>query len=106
MHRDVKPSNILLRADGTPVLTDMGLSTAIAASARERRLTATDAIMGTADYIAPEQVTSAALDPRSDLYSLGVVLHEMVTGIVPFAGRDAAGHAAGQGGRSTASIAS
>ena len=87
VHRDVKPSNILLRADGRPVLTDMGLSTAIAESAREKRLTSTDVIMGTADYIAPEQVTSAALDPRSDLYSLGVVLHEMVTGLVPFAGR-------------------
>ena len=87
VHRDVKPSNILLRADGTPVLTDMGLSTAVAESAREKRLTSTDVIMGTADYIAPEQVTSAALDPRSDLYSLGVVLHEMVTGVVPFAGR-------------------
>jgi CRP-like cAMP-binding protein len=87
VHRDVKPSNILLRPDGSPVLTDLGLATALAESARERRLTPTDIIVGTADYISPEQVAGTAVDERSDLYALGVVLYEMAVGYVPFAGR-------------------
>lgn len=87
IHRDVKPSNILLRADGTPVLTDLGLVAALSATAQAQRLTPADTILGTADYISPEQVAGTAVDGRSDLYSLGVVLYEMIVGYVPFAGR-------------------
>lgn len=88
VHRDVKPSNILLRADGAPVLTDFGLVLLRAEAAAGRRLTAENVIVGTADYISPEQVTGDPMDGRSDLYSLGVVLYEMLAGHVPYAGRD------------------
>ncbi len=87
VHRDVKPSNVLLRADGTPVLTDLGLALLRAEAAQQGRLTATNVIVGTADYLAPEQVVGAIVDVRSDLYALGVVLYEMLAGVVPFAGR-------------------
>lgn len=87
VHRDVKPSNILLRADGTPVLADFGLATAIRDSAYRRRLTPPNLILGTADYLPPEQVAGTSDDARSDLYSLGVVLYELLAGSVPFAGR-------------------
>jgi CRP-like cAMP-binding protein len=86
VHRDVKPSNILLRADGTPVLADFGL--VLDPAARQQRLTATNVLVGTADYMAPEQITGAPLDGRSDLYALGVVLYELLTGHVPFAGHE------------------
>ncbi len=88
IHRDVKPSNVLLRTDGTPVLVDFGIATHLAAVAADLRLTPTNVVVGTADYIAPEQAAGAPLDGRTDLYSLGVVLYEMLTGQVPFAGRD------------------
>ena len=88
VHRDVKTSNILLRADGTPVLTDFGLATALAGVMASQRLTASNVIVGTADYVSPEQVAGLAVDGRSDLYSLGVVLYELLSGQVPFAGRD------------------
>ena len=88
VHRDVKPSNVLLRQDGTPVLIDFGLVTVLAEVARERRLTAPNVIPGSADYMSPEQVAGSPLDGRSDLYSLGIVLYEMLTGHVPFAGLD------------------
>ena len=74
VHRDVKPSNVLLRQDGTPVLIDFGLVTVLAEVARERRLTAPNVIPGSADYMSPEQVAGSPLDGRSDLYSLGIVL--------------------------------
>jgi hypothetical protein len=88
LHRDVKPSNVLLRADGTPVLTDFGLACALAETAVANRLTPPDVIVGTADYMAPEQIDGGQPDPRSDIYGLGVVLYEMLAGQVPFAGRD------------------
>jgi CRP-like cAMP-binding protein len=88
VHRDVKTSNILLRADGTPVLTDFGLATALAGVRASQRLTASNVVVGTADYVSPEQVAGLAVDGRSDIYSLGVVLYELLTGQVPFAGRD------------------
>jgi CRP-like cAMP-binding protein len=87
VHRDVKPGNILLRADGAPVLTDFGLALARAA-AQAQRLTDANVIAGTPDYIAPEQVAGLPLDGRSDVYSLGVVLYELLAAHVPFAGRD------------------
>jgi eukaryotic-like serine/threonine-protein kinase len=88
VHRDVKPSNVLLRPDGAPVLIDFGLVTVLTAVARERRLTAPNVIPGSADYMSPEQIAGAPLDGRSDLYSLGIVLYEMLSGHVPFAGLD------------------
>ena len=87
VHRDVKPSNILLKADGAPVLTDFGLAQARAGAAGAGRLTAADVVVGTADYIAPEQAAGLEVDGRGDLYSLGVVLYELLAGHVPFAGR-------------------
>jgi serine/threonine-protein kinase len=88
VHRDVKPSNILLRADGTPVLIDLGLVTKVAPGREARRLTASNVIVGTADYMAPEQVVGLPIDGRTDLYALGVTLYELLAGHVPFAGRD------------------
>lgn len=87
VHRDVKPSNILLRVDGSPVLTDLGLATALDETAQQQRLTPANVIVGTADYISPEQIRGTAVDGRADVYALGVVLYEMVVGYVPFAGR-------------------
>jgi eukaryotic-like serine/threonine-protein kinase len=88
LHRDVKPSNVMLRADGTPVLTDFGLACALAETAAANRLTPSNVIVGTADYMAPEQIEGGQPDARSDIYGLGVVMYEMLTGQVPFAGRD------------------
>jgi CRP-like cAMP-binding protein len=88
IHRDVKSSNVLLRADGRPVLTDFGLAAALGDLATAHRLTPRDVIIGTADYLAPEQIAGEDIDGRVDLYALGCVLYEMLTGFVPFAGRD------------------
>ena len=87
VHRDVKPSNIMLRADGTPVLTDFGLVAALEQGVSAARLTPLDVVPGTADYLAPELISGAEADSRSDLYALGVVLYEMLCGAVPFAGK-------------------
>jgi serine/threonine-protein kinase len=87
VHRDVKPSNVLLRTDGTPVLTDFGL-VLVRDEAARLRLTATNIAVGTADYMAPEQIEGDDEDGRADLYSLGVVLYEMLAGHVPFAGKE------------------
>jgi len=88
VHRDIKPSNILLRSDGAPVLTDFGLATALVETGQQQRLTAENVIVGTADYLSPEQVAGVPVDGRADLYSLGVVLYELLAGHVPFAGRN------------------
>jgi serine/threonine-protein kinase PpkA len=88
IHRDVKPSNILLRAGGGPVLTDFGVAAGMAELLSQRRLTPPNVLLGTADYLAPEVIAGAHVDGRADLYALGIVLYEMVCGFVPFAGRD------------------
>ena len=88
VHRDVKPSNVLLRADGRPVLTDFGLAAAVRDQLTNGRLTPPDTLVGTADYLAPEAIAGHMVDGRADVYSLGVVLYEMLAGYVPFAGRD------------------
>jgi serine/threonine protein kinase len=88
LHRDIKPANILLRANGQPVLTDFGLAAALSDLASEQRLTPSNVLVGTADYLAPERISGEPADGRADLYALGVVLYEMLTGFVPFAGRD------------------
>jgi serine/threonine-protein kinase len=71
-----------LRADGTPVLTDFGLLLTPGDDAR--RLTQSHIVVGTADYVSPEQVMGWPIDGRSDVYALGAVLHEMLVGYPPF----------------------
>ena len=85
VHRDVKPANILITDDGTVKVADFGIARAIAAG-HEQGLTQDGAVMGTATYFSPEQAKGEAADPRSDLYSLGIVLYEMVAGRPPFVG--------------------
>jgi serine/threonine-protein kinase len=86
VHRDLKPSNLLLDKNGTIKLTDFGVAQVFAAG----RLTFTGAIIGTAEYMAPEQVDGRRTDRRSDLYSLGAVLYTMLVGRPPFSGGTAA----------------
>jgi putative two-component system response regulator len=81
LHRDIKPSNILIHKDGTPVLADFGLARMAGSS---QRLTASGTVLGTPEYMSPEQATGEALGPGSDQYSLAVVAYEMLTGRVPF----------------------
>ena len=83
IHRDNKPGNILLAADGTVKVTDFGVARAWDDS---QELTRTGSVIGTATYFSPEQARGEAADGRSDIYSLGVVLYEMLTGRPPFSG--------------------
>ncbi len=84
VHRDIKPDNILLREDGSAVLTDFG----IARAGDSMRMTRTGAIIGTPHYMSPEQARGLPLDGRADLYSLGVVLYQLVRGEVPYQADD------------------
>jgi putative two-component system response regulator len=81
LHRDIKPSNILLKRDGTPMLGDFGLARMVDST---RKLTASGTVMGTPEYMSPEQISDGQVGPASDLYALSVVAHEMLTGRVPF----------------------
>ncbi len=85
VHRDIKPANILVSNQGVVKVADFGIARALNA-ATEQGLTQAGAVMGTATYFSPEQAQGHALDPRSDLYSLGIVLYEMLTGQPPFSG--------------------
>jgi serine/threonine-protein kinase len=85
VHRDVKPGNIMITAAGHVKVADFGIARAIAGGAEEN-LTQTGSVMGTATYFSPEQAQGHSVDPRSDLYSLGVVMYEMATGRPPFQG--------------------
>ncbi len=80
LHQDLKPENILLREDGTPVLIDFG----IAREANESGATVSTAGEGTFDYKSPEQLRGDLTDPRTDIFSLGVVVYEMLSGSPPF----------------------
>ena len=80
VHRDVKPQNVLIDSTGRAKLTDFG----IARELNDEGVTATGRVIGTTDYVAPEQAMGKDVDPRSDIYSLGIVLYEMLTGDVPF----------------------
>jgi eukaryotic-like serine/threonine-protein kinase len=85
VHRDVKPGNVLITRTGQVKVTDFGIARAARDSAGEN-LTQTGTVMGTATYFSPEQAQGQAIDQRSDVYALGVVLYEMVTGRPPFQG--------------------
>jgi len=84
VHRDIKPQNIIVTGDGQIKVMDFGIARTAGGSA----MTQTGTIMGTAQYISPEQAQGRPADPRSDLYSLGIVLYEMLTGKVPFNGEN------------------
>ena len=88
VHRDVKPGNVLITRDGGVKVADFGIARALTDSS-DQNLTKTGSVMGTATYFSPEQARGAAVDPRSDIYSLGCVLYEMTTGHPPFTGENA-----------------
>lgn len=87
IHRDIKPENILL-VGGHAVVADFGIARAVSASGGER-LTETGMALGTPQYMSPEQATASELDGRADIYSLGCVVYEMLTGTPPFTGATA-----------------
>src|SRR5579885_2673017 len=81
VHRDIKPHNVVVGKDGRLKVTDFGIARSGAS-----QMTEAGSIVGTAQYLSPEQARGAPVDPRSDIYSLGIVLYEMLTGKVPFSG--------------------
>ncbi|MGH8575980.1 MAG: serine/threonine-protein kinase [Gammaproteobacteria bacterium] len=81
IHRDVKPANILFRRDGTPLLSDFGIAKQ---TAGDNDLTQTGIFLGSPNYMAPEQAEAGSIDGRADIYSLGVIFYEMLTGMKPF----------------------
>jgi serine/threonine-protein kinase len=84
VHRDVKPQNVLIDEEGTAKVTDFGIARSLA----EEGLTADGRVLGTTDYVSPEQALGRPVGPQSDIYSLGVVLYEMLVGDVPFHGEN------------------
>jgi serine/threonine-protein kinase len=82
VHRDVKPQNVLIGVEGGAKITDFG----IARTLSEEGLTMDGRVLGTTDYVSPEQALGQSVTGQSDLYSLGIVLYEMLTGVVPFTG--------------------
>jgi serine/threonine-protein kinase PpkA len=83
IHRDIKPANILFHEDGTPILTDFGVAKQ---ESTDSRLTKDGIALGSPYYISPEQAESKPVDGRADIYSLGIILYEMLTGKKPFQG--------------------
>ena len=84
IHRDLKPHNVILDEEGRARVTDFGIARAGASD-----MTLTGSIMGTAQYLSPEQAQGYAVSAASDLYSVGVILYELLTGVVPFEGETA-----------------
>lgn len=82
VHRDVKPENVLISDDGDVKIADFGLVRAVA----EAKITSTSVILGTAAYLSPEQVGTGDAGPRSDVYAVGILAYELLTGVTPFAG--------------------
>jgi serine/threonine-protein kinase len=85
VHRDVKPENVLISDDGDVKIADFGLVRAVA----EAKITSTSVILGTAAYLSPEQVSTGDAGPRSDVYSVGILAYELLTGVTPFNGDSA-----------------
>lgn len=85
VHRDVKPENVLISDDGEVKIADFGLVRAVA----EAQITSTSVILGTAAYLSPEQVGTGTAGPRSDVYSVGILAYEILTGTTPFTGDNA-----------------
>lgn len=85
VHRDIKPSNLLFHSDGRLLLGDFGIVRLKAMPA----LTSVGSFLGTAEYASPEQISTSEIDYRSDIYSLGIILYELLTGTVPFTGPNA-----------------
>jgi len=83
IHRDIKPANILFHSDGTPILTDFGVAKQ---QSTDSRLTKDGTALGSPYYISPEQAENKSVDGRADIYSLGIILYEMLTGKKPFQG--------------------
>ncbi|KIZ19151.1 serine/threonine-protein kinase [Streptomyces natalensis] len=89
VHRDLKPRNVMVRPDGTLVVLDLGIASAL--DTDTTRLTHTGSPLGSPAYMAPEQAMGGAVGPHTDLYALGILLHELLSGEVPFAGSTALG---------------
>ncbi|WP_369357098.1 protein kinase [Streptomyces sp. cg2] len=89
VHRDLKPRNVMIRPDGSLVVLDLGIASAL--DTDTTRLTHTGSPIGSPAYMAPEQAMGGAVGPYTDLYALGVLLHELLSGQVPFAGSTALG---------------
>jgi serine/threonine-protein kinase len=85
VHRDIKPENVLISDDGHVKIADFGLVRAVA----EAKITSTSVILGTAAYLSPEQVSTGDADSRSDVYAIGILTYELLTGVTPFTGDSA-----------------
>jgi hypothetical protein len=90
VHRDIKPENLMLRPDGVVKVLDFGLARSVRVAGMNQDITQPGVLMGTVKYMSPEQVRGLNIDARTDLFSLGVVLYEMLTGLPPFAGATSA----------------